>query len=97
MPDAPAAQVMPPVVKPVDDPRFARTPKVRQAMRLIVPVKNGEARITLLEITTGGRLVIEDGSGIERSVDLNVRELHELSGFCNRIARLVATRPEWKP
>jgi hypothetical protein len=100
MPDASAAPAAtpPPVVKPADDPRFARTPTVRHAMILLIPKSGGSpSKVSLTEIKTGARLEVTDGSAFERTVDLNVPELRQLSDFCNRIARRVALRPDWKP
>lgn len=76
------------------DPRFERAPKVRAAMLLIVPT----GRITVTELTSGGRLTMrQNDSGLERELDLNVRELRALAAEAYRIARRVSTRPEWKP
>ena len=102
MPDAATtAAPTPTPIRTGDDPRFARTPMVRQAMILLVPTEppGGKfGKVELREVKHGGRLTIEEpGSGIERSIDLNVREMRQLSDHLNRIARRVATRPEWKP
>ena len=98
-PDAapPDAPPKPPLVSVLElDPRFERTPTVRTAMILFIPASNGPSRVSITETKGGGKLGIEVG-GIEREVSMNVRELRELAQFCNRIARLAATRPEWKP
>jgi len=68
-------------------------------MILLIPTAGGGiAKVELIETKTGGKLEItEAGSSFERAVNLNVPELRQLSDFCNRIARRVATRPEYRP
>jgi len=79
------------------DHRFARVPTVRHAMNLIVPQSGGKtATISVTENKNGGRIGIDVG-GVERDLTMNVRELRALADICNRIARRVASRPEWKP
>jgi hypothetical protein len=83
---------------PEPDPRFARVPLIRQAWALTVPKgapMNG--RITILENKYGGRVTLQEGDLSERSVELNVIELRALADHANRIARRVASRPEYRP
>jgi len=84
---------------PEPDPRFARVPLIRQAWSLIVPRGSPmSGRITILENKHGGRVTLEeDSGGSERSVELNVIELRALADHANRIARRVASRPEYRP
>jgi hypothetical protein len=74
-------------------------PVVRYAMTVVVPSTTGKpGRVTVQERSTGGRLIIqEDGSGIERSVDLTVQELRRVADHLQRIARRVARRPSYRP
>lgn len=75
---------------------------VRHAMILIVPVANASPargptqRVTVTETKAGGLVRIEDNlSGAD--IQLNRLELATLAGFCSRIARRVAKRPEGQP
>jgi hypothetical protein len=84
-----------PAVKPDPDPRFERTPTVRHALSIHLPMRG---RVTIHETATGGRVVIQEpDSSFEKAVALNVRELRTLAQHANAIARRVAKRPGWMP
>jgi hypothetical protein len=86
-----------PIVEPVaTDTRF-RTPQVRMGLILIVPTKDKTGSLAITETKHGGLVTLKDGSGIERDLALSVSELRKLAEHANRIATLVAKRPEWKP
>lgn len=72
---------------------------VRLALSIVLPAEGGRpGKLTIRETSIGARVtVLEAGGGIEKSVDLNVRELRVLAEHANRVARTVARRPEWKP
>jgi hypothetical protein len=84
---------------PEPDPRYARTPTIRQAWAIIIKdpaMKAGS--ITIFENKSGARVTIEEThGGSDRSIDLNVVELRALADHANRIARRVASRPEYRP
>jgi len=98
MPEAVKAETpQAPVLTLDEDPRFARWPKVRHAMILIVgDAKQGGTRVTVTETKDGGLVRVEDG-GYDRTAQLNVLELRTLAAFCNRVARRVAKRPDHHP
>jgi hypothetical protein len=88
----------PPRPPPEPDPRFARTPTIRQAWAIIIPEGSmNSGRVTITENKAGGRVSVMDNNTVERSVDLNVVELRALADHANRIARRVASRPEYQP